>query len=253
MNRFSYNDCESNAKEKSSIDFSILGWCIALSFAPQIIFSFIVSVALAINGLNIYETKDPQIEVMIALGTLVLTPLLFFPLLKYVVGSKSFLELIRYFNFKSVNFVFLSLIIICSVLLEFSFDILMFFSDSPIDSFTLEVREFMSSFEKKILVIIAICIIVPIMEELIFRGWLFQRLVNTRLGNIGAVGVSSFLFTLFHFQYQQIIPLVFLLMYSLLLGIVRLKTANINYTIIAHSTSNCYVLFAPLWLFNGGG
>jgi len=250
LNKFSYNDYESNAKAKSSIDFSIFGWCIVLSFAPQILFSFIVSVVLAINGLNIYETDDPQIEVMITLGTVVLSPLLFVPLLKYVVGYKSFLELIKYFNFKSVNFVFLSLTIICTILLEFTFDILLFLSDTPIDSFTLEVREFMSSFEKKVLVILAICIIVPIMEELIFRGWLFQRLVNTRLGNIGAVGVSSFLFTLFHFQYQQIIPLVFLLMFSLLLGVVRLKTANINYTVIAHSTSNCYVLFAPLWIFN---
>jgi membrane protease YdiL (CAAX protease family) len=247
------NDEETMVKEKLPLDFSILGWCFALSFAPQVLFSFFVSVTLAINGLNVWETEDPQIEVMIMLGTSILSPLLFFPLIKFVSGSKSFHELLTYVNFKSIKLTYLCLIVIFTVLLEFSFDYLFFLLDVPVDSFTLEVEEFMNTSDKKVLVIIAICIIAPFMEEFIFRGWLFQRLVSTKLGNIGAVGISSVLFTLFHFQYQQLAPVIILLIYSIILGIVRLKTANLNYTIIAHMTSNSYVLFAPIWFDVSGG
>lgn len=234
-------------KEKSPLDFSIFGWCIALSFAPQFVFSFIVSVLLAINGQNVWETDDPQIEVMVLLGATVLSPLLFFPLLRFVADSKSYLDLLSYLRFKSVKLTHLCLVVIFTVLLEFSFDFFSILMKVPFDPFTIVVKEFANTYEKIILVIIAICVIAPLMEEIIFRGWLFQRLSCTKFGNIGAVGISSILFTLFHFQYNQITPIIILLIYSFVLGIVRLKTANINYTIIAHMISNSYVVFAPIW------
>lgn len=233
--------------EKSNLNFSIFGWCIALSFGPSILFSFIVSVVLAINGLNIFETEDPQIEVMIALWTSILSPVLFCPLLIYVVGCKSADEFLSYVKFYRVRLTYILYVIFFTLFLELSFDIFFFFNNVPINDFTFEIREFISSYEKAILAVFAICIIGPIAEELIFRGWLFQKLVSTKLGSVGAVGVSSILFTLFHFQYQQILLLIVLLIYSLILGFIRLKTENINYTIIAHITSNSYVLFAPIW------
>ena len=238
---------EVTCNEKSNLNFSIFGWCIALSFAPPVLFGFIVSVVLAINGLNIYETEDPQIEVMIMLWALILSPALLFPLLIYVVGCNSAGELLSYLKFKKVKLIYLFFVIIFTVFLEFSFDAFFFFTNIPSDAFTLEVLKFINSYEKTILVAVAICIVGPLMEELIFRGWLFQRLIATKLGPFGAVGISSILFTLFHFQYQQIFPVIVLLIYSIILGTIRLKTANVNYTIIAHMTSNSYVLFAPVW------
>ncbi|MBR8845246.1 type II CAAX endopeptidase family protein [Pseudoalteromonas sp. JC3] len=233
--------------EKSNLDFSIFGWCIALSFAPSVLFSFIVSVILAINGLNIYETKDPQIEVMIALWTSILSPILFFPLLIYAAGCKSIYETLSYLKFNKVKSTYILYVIIFTALLEFSFDVFFSFNNIPIDGFSLEVREFINSYEKATLTAFAICIIAPIMEEFIFRGWLFKKLISTTLGSVGAVGIPSILFTLFHFQNQQILPLIVLLIYSLILGFIRLKTENINYSIVAHMTSNSYVLFAPIW------
>jgi membrane protease YdiL (CAAX protease family) len=233
--------------EKSNLNFSLFGWCIALSFAPLVLFSFVISVALAINGLNVYEAEDPQLEVMIILGASILSPILFFPLLIYAVGCNSTGELLSYLKFKKVKLIYLFFVMVLTVFLEFSFDTFFFLTNVPSDALTLEVREFISSYEKTILAVVAICIISPLVEEIIFRGWLFQRLVNTKLGPVGTVGVSSILFTLFHFQYEQILPLIVLLIYSLILGFIRLKTENINYTIIAHMTSNSYVLFSPVW------
>lgn len=114
---------ESVHYEKSKLSFSIFGWCIVLSFAPFLLFSFIVSVVLAINGLNIYETKDPQIEVMIALWTLILSPALFFPLLIYVIGCKSADEISSYLKFSKVRLTYIIYVIIFTIFLEFSFDI----------------------------------------------------------------------------------------------------------------------------------
>ena len=61
--------------------------------------------------------------------------------------------------------------------------------------------DFMLS-EPIILSLISVLIIAPIVEEFIFRGFLFSQLSRTRLGAWGAVSLSSFLWTIIHFQYE---------------------------------------------------
>ena len=117
---------ESVFNEKSSLNLSIFGWCVALSFAPSVLFSFIVSVVLAINGLNIYETDDPQIEVMIALWTSILSPVLFFPLLIYVLGCKDFAEISSYLRVCKIRLDHVFYVMIFTVFLEISFDVFWF-------------------------------------------------------------------------------------------------------------------------------
>ncbi|QJR81307.1 CPBP family intramembrane metalloprotease [Alteromonas pelagimontana] len=246
MKQFSYDNI-SYLEKSSYACLSMLGWCFTLSFFPLTIFSFVMSVVLAINGYNIYEEKNPQIEIMIALGASILSPLLFYPLLKYVVGSRSFIGLLRYLGFKKVSLILLLLVVISTVLFEFLCDISIYIYDLPIEFLTLEMKIFANSFKNTALVILACCVIAPTMEEMIFRGWLFRGLINKGLSSMATVGVTSILFTLFHFQYQDAISLIFILLYSLLLGVLRLKTANVSYTVIAHITSNSYVIFAPLW------
>ncbi len=95
------------------------------------------------------------------------------------------------------------------------------------------------------LAILSLCIIAPIFEEIVFRGFLFSRLQYSLLGKSGAVLATSLIFTAIHSQYQGI-ELITLFTLALLLAMVRLKTNNINYCIAIHMLNN---MVSVLFLF----
>lgn len=218
-----------------------------MSFAPQIIFGFIISFALASRGIKIHEATDPQIEIFITLGSLALAPLLVLPFLKNLFNAKNYSSLLSFCNVKNVRFSYTILTIVFILALEFFFDVLSHTFNIPVDPFTIELKHFMSTVEKSLLVIVAICIMAPLIEELIFRGWLFKKLIKTSLGNSGTLLFTSIIFTILHFQYEHTISLIFIFTSSIVLGLIRLKTGNTSYTIVAHCVTNTYVVFMPVW------
>lgn len=86
---------------------------------------------------------------------------------------------------------------------------------------------------------LAICIVAPIFEEAIFRGFLITRLRYSVLGKSGAVVMSCILFTLLHTQYSGVI-LFELFTLSLLLATVRIKTNNLQYCVLVHAINNIF-------------
>ena len=67
------------------------------------------------------------------------------------------------------------------------------------------------------LALLSLVVAAPIMEEFIFRGFLFSQLRNTRLGGWGAIITTSFLWTVIHIQYEPMI-LYLLFIFGILLG-----------------------------------
>jgi membrane protease YdiL (CAAX protease family) len=65
---------------------------------------------------------------------------------------------------------------------------------------------------------------------------------GTKLGDIGAVIITSLTFTSIHTQYNNPISLIFILTLGLLLGFVRYKTKNISYAIMIHIFYNSLVM-----------
>ena len=83
----------------------------------------------------------------------------------------------------------------------------------------------------------AIIIVSPIFEEIFFRGFLFQGIRYSRLGPIGAIGMTSFFWAIVHLQYDAYgITTVFAL--GLLFGIARLKTDSIHLLMVMHSLTS---------------
>jgi membrane protease YdiL (CAAX protease family) len=95
-----------------------------------------------------------------------------------------------------------------------------------------------------ILMVLTICVVVPIMEELVFRGWLYSKIAQTKLGDIGALTISSIIFTLIHTQYDNIITFLVIFLLGLLLGFARYKSANISYSIAMHMIFNSLAMVA---------
>ncbi|WP_297092479.1 CPBP family intramembrane glutamic endopeptidase [uncultured Draconibacterium sp.] len=85
-----------------------------------------------------------------------------------------------------------------------------------------------------------VAVIAPIVEELIFRGLIFNGFRKNYNGFV-AVFMSALLFSLFHLNPWQM-PATFVL--GLLLGWLMLRTNNIFVAIIGHSINNAMVLLA---------
>ena len=95
-------------------------------------------------------------------------------------------------------------------------------------------------------------LVVPVMEELFWRNWLWRSLIapsNWRLANIGEPDIAGWLYTSLAFALvhpQRLVSVVWALMIAWLL----LKTRSIGAIIVAHAVTNAllgiYVLVATL-------
>ena len=86
----------------------------------------------------------------------------------------------------------------------------------------------------------------PIAEELLFRGYLYSQLINTKLGTYGTIIFTSLLWTGLHAQYDfDILISIFFL--GLVLGYVRYKHDSVYLAIVIHAIHNIqatiYILF----------
>jgi hypothetical protein len=106
----------------------------------------------------------------------------------------------------------------------------------------------MISGTKNLCLAFVLVILAPIMEESIFRGYLFKAWRNTRLGLIGTLTLTSLIFALIHGA-QYTWPLIaFLFVLSLLLGYAREKTGSIFTSIILHSVNNLVSTITVVYL-----
>ena len=89
-------------------------------------------------------------------------------------------------------------------------------------------------------VFLKVAVVAPVVEELIFRGLIFNGFRKNYNGFV-AVVMSALLFSLFHLNPWQM-PATFVL--GLLLGWLMLRTNNILVAILGHSINNSLVLLA---------
>ena len=70
-----------------------------------------------------------------------------------------------------------------------------------------------------------------------FRGFLFQGLMCSRLGPTGAVLLTSLLWAVIHLQYGPV-EITFIFLLGVVLGCIRLKTGSIWTPFLVHAVSN---------------
>jgi uncharacterized protein len=77
----------------------------------------------------------------------------------------------------------------------------------------------------------------PMSEELLFRGFCMTGISVSRLGNVGAVVVSSLIWALMHLQYD-VYGIASIFVCGLLLGGARLKSGSTVTTMVMHALMN---------------
>ena len=95
--------------------------------------------------------------------------------------------------------------------------------------------EFMRA--EPILCFISVVLVAPIIEEFLFRGFLYSQLRRSFLKDWGAIAVSSLVWTSIHFQYEIGI-LFFLFLFGLFLGYFRIKYNSLLIPIVLHAINN---------------
>mgnify|MGYP001482443528 FL=1 len=102
--------------------------------------------------------------------------------------------------------------------------------------------------EPIILGLISVVIIAPVVEEFLFRGFLFSQLKRTKLGAWGAVSLSSLLWTIIHFQYEILILFV-LFIFGIFLGYIRMAYKSLSLPIILHALNNTFAFGLVYFLY----
>ena len=94
---------------------------------------------------------------------------------------------------------------------------------------------------------VVIAVIAPIIEELIFRGYLYKAWRFTRLGYNGALILISVLFSLAHVDQYHWPLLICLFCFAILMGMAREKTGSVLMPMLLHVINN--TIFAVLIIY----
>ena len=97
------------------------------------------------------------------------------------------------------------------------------------------------------LLVFAVCVAAPISEEFFARGFLYRGWLETPLGPIGAIILSSLAWTSLHLQYHwYFFAEVFTL--GLWFGYLRYRSGSIWLTIVLHGLNNLGAVIQTIWL-----
>ena len=99
------------------------------------------------------------------------------------------------------------------------------------------------------LVLLGFCIGAPIVEEFIFRGFLFRGWSTTFLGPSGAIVLSSVLFAAVHLQYEWFY-IAGIVLIGLLFGYLRYRSGSTWLTVITHAFYNLMAGLQALWFIS---
>ena len=87
------------------------------------------------------------------------------------------------------------------------------------------------------LLLVALVAVAPVVEELVFRGFVYEGLRHSRLGTAGAILVASLVWASIHLQYEWFyVGQVFVS--GLLFGAARWSTGSLITPILAHAVMN---------------
>ena len=105
--------------------------------------------------------------------------------------------------------------------------------------------EFMLA-EPILLGFISVVVVAPIIEEFLFRGFLYSQLRRSFLRDWGAIAVSSLVWTAIHFQYEVGI-LFFLFLFGLFLGYFRIKYNSLLIPVALHALNNLIAFILTIY------
>jgi membrane protease YdiL (CAAX protease family) len=238
---------EVNQTKQLKTLFITFFWLIALIIFPQLSLGIFLGTIIDIQP-NLSSSPNDSTRLSLILLISLLSPIITIPILYKVTNKECLQDCLNFwaiYNVNSKGFIKYSII---ALLFWIGTFVLSSYLNLPIEPFVLNVKNSMDNALAILLAVITICLIMPIMEELIFRGWLFSEIAQTKLGNIGALFLTSFIFTMIHGQYNYGSTIIMLFFLGLLLGYIRHKSNNLSYAVFVHILFNSLTMAALFFL-----
>lgn len=222
------NDILLNTKN-IKIRYPILNFLI--SFMIFIILYSMISVLFSKLSFN-FDVKKTLIAKRITQG------LLYFIFINFLHSKNS----VKCDYFRSINIKTLIIVVLIMFFLYFIYENTI---QILIDRyFTYKIEDTTNSIERifsnPIAAFLQVCVIAPIAEEMLIRGYFFKTL-NVRYTISQTLIITSIFFALFHFDF---VNTIFYLIIGIFLGIVFIETKSIIYCIILHFSLNFYVFIS---------
>ena len=202
---------------------AVLAFCIL-----QALVGVIVTIPMAIMGI---KPADPTMFTMIALAIIIadiITFLICWKALKIIEFPETFLCFNSSLMWSLIAFV-------AAVMCIFAGDLL-----SEILNLPNTIEDMMMGMAKNFWGVLAIAVIGPIVEELVFREGICGYLISSGSGHWRAIWISATLFGIIHFNPAQI---PFAILVGIILGVIYAKTGNIVLTSIIHILNNSFAIF----------
>jgi membrane protease YdiL (CAAX protease family) len=98
----------------------------------------------------------------------------------------------------------------------------------------------------------ALIVIAPLMEELLFRGFLFRGYAASRIGVVGAILLTSVIWASMHVQYD-VFYIVQIVVLGCVFGWIRWRSGTTLLTIILHAIVNLTALLQVAYLVERAG
>ncbi|CAA6826098.1 MAG: CAAX amino terminal protease self-immunity [uncultured Sulfurovum sp.] len=216
------------------------GLVILLAFAlgqviPLLGYMFVENMSITLESFNSFSTKvttDAFLLFLSAVGGMFLVVPVVLGIAKLKKGS----ILKEYFSLNGFTLKVLGLAILAFVVLQFSTGLLIEAMGAK------EIPNFMMNLEyptlmTKILLVIAVVVAAPIVEEIIFRGFLLKGFSQTFMGVHGAVFVTAVLWAVIHQQYE-IAYLIAIFVIGLAFGYARVLSNSLYIPMIMHALMN---------------
>jgi membrane protease YdiL (CAAX protease family) len=86
------------------------------------------------------------------------------------------------------------------------------------------------------------CLAAPIMEEFVFRGFMFRGWSESFLGPVGAIVLTSILFGMCHTQYDWL-GRFWIFLFGLAMCTIRWRSNSTWLTVVVHSAVNIFLFF----------
>ncbi len=87
------------------------------------------------------------------------------------------------------------------------------------------------------LLVLAVVLVAPLFEEVVFRGFMYRGIAASRLGPAGAISIATILWSLLHVQYDSY-GIAYILVCGVLLGLARYGTGSVVPPILMHMLNN---------------
>jgi hypothetical protein len=223
---------------------------LGISFVPMVVASAVMGYLMKSANQTLTAAQIGEMAknngFMLGIGTVV-AAVLTAPLTLLVARLRKGPKISEYFAFSPVKPLELLKWLLITLAIVGVSDLLAFLMKKPIVPEMLIAQYKTARFVP--LFFFAIVIAAPVYEELLFRGFAFKGLLESKAGAIGAVMITGLVWSVIHLQYD-IAQIFGIFVAGVVIGLARLNTKSIYPSVLMHSAMNL-VVFIEIAILDG--